>query len=65
MAHRARNTECVGFTLLELLVVIATIAVLLAVLVPVTGAARVRAMRTVCQSNLRQITTGKRLYYIN
>ena len=62
MAHRTRNTECVGFTLLELLVVIATIAVLLAVLVPVTGAARVRAMRTVCQSNLRQITAAYMMY---
>jgi len=45
-----------GFTLIELLVVIAVIAVLLAIFMPVARAARERAQRTVCLSNLRQLT---------
>lgn len=45
-----------GFTLIELLIVIAVIAVLLAILIPVTRAARERAQRAVCLSNLRQLT---------
>jgi len=45
-----------GFTLIELLVVIAVIAVLLVILMPVARAARERGQRTVCLSNLRQLT---------
>ncbi|MHC4325921.1 MAG: type II secretion system protein [Planctomycetota bacterium] len=45
-----------GFTLIELLVVIAVIALLMAILVPVLRSARERAHRTVCMSNLRQLT---------
>lgn len=44
-----------GFTLLELLVVIATIAILAAILFPVFGRARENARRSSCQSNLKQI----------
>lgn len=47
-----------AFTLIELLVVIAVIAVLLAVMVPATRAARERAQRAICLSNLRQLTTA-------
>jgi len=45
-----------GFTLIELLVVIAIIALLLAIFMPVARAARERAQRAVCLSNLRQLT---------
>lgn len=45
-----------GFTLIELLVVIAVIAALLAIFMPVARAARERGQRTVCLSNLRQLT---------
>ena len=47
-----------GFTLVELLVVIAVIAVLLAIFIPVTRAARERGQRAVCLSNLRQLTVA-------
>lgn len=43
-----------GFTLVELLVVIAAVAVLLAILMPGLWAARRRAKTVVCQGNLKQ-----------
>src|SRR5688572_4099649 len=44
-----------GFTLIDLLVVIAIIAILAAILFPVFGRARENARRSSCSSNLRQI----------
>src|SRR5688500_5289609 len=51
-----------GFTLIELLVVIAIIAILAAILFPVFARAREAARKTTCQSNLKQISTGVRMY---
>ena len=51
-----------GFSLLELLVAIAVIAVLAALLLPAITAAKSKAKRTVCLNNLRQINVGVRLY---
>jgi prepilin-type N-terminal cleavage/methylation domain-containing protein len=56
--YRPSSVKAGAFTLIELLVVIAVIAVLLAIFIPVLGAARERAQRTVCLSNLRQLTTA-------
>lgn len=44
-----------GFTLVELLVVVAIIALLAAILFPVFGQARENARRSSCQSNLKQL----------
>jgi len=44
-----------AFTLIELLIVIAIIAILAAILFPVFGRARENARRSSCQSNLKQI----------
>jgi prepilin-type N-terminal cleavage/methylation domain-containing protein len=51
MSHRADS----GFTLVELLVVMAIIILLLAVTLPAVGKAQMAARRAACSSNLRQI----------
>lgn len=51
-----------GFTLVELLVIIAIIAILSAILVPVLLNAQEDAEQTTCLSNLKQLGKGMRLY---
>lgn len=51
-----------GFTLIELMVVVAVIGVLVGILMPALGNARSQARRTACASNLRQIGAGLQIY---
>ena len=54
-----------GFTLVELLVVIAVIALLMAILLPALGKAREIAKRVICMSNVKQLTMAWMAYADN
>jgi prepilin-type N-terminal cleavage/methylation domain-containing protein/prepilin-type processing-associated H-X9-DG protein len=71
--HSERKTACrsimsdsissrTGFTLMELLVVIAVLAILAGLLFPVLARAHAAARRTSCLSNLRQLAGAHHLY---
>lgn len=51
-----------GFTLVELLIVIAIIAILAAMLMPALGRARREALTTSCRNNQRQLNLALQLY---
>jgi len=54
-----------GFSLSELLVVMATISTLMAIMLPSLGRAREQARRVTCASNLRQLGFGLQMYAID
>lgn len=53
------------FTLLELLIVVAIIGILLSILLPSLGKARLKARRAVCLSNLSQLNIATNSYSVN
>lgn len=59
---KAKNTPSRGFTLVELLTVIAILGLLAAILIPAVGSLRERAHNTECLNNLRQLGVATKLY---
>jgi len=62
VSNRAGKRFLTGFTLVELLVVIAIIAILMAILMPALRKAREQGKRVVCLNNLRQLTLAWIMY---
>lgn len=61
--HCGRRGGAVGaFTMVELLAVIAVIALLAGIMLPVLARAGEKGRQTACQSGLRQVALGARLY---
>lgn len=52
-----------GFTLLEMMVVVAIIAILAAILIPNFTRARAQATTSACMGNIKMIATALELYY--
>jgi prepilin-type N-terminal cleavage/methylation domain-containing protein len=59
----ARSTRQNGFTLIELLAAIATIAILASLLLPVLNNTKIKAQRTKCFSNLKQLGLAWQIYH--
>jgi prepilin-type N-terminal cleavage/methylation domain-containing protein len=55
---KATNRKTAGFTLTELMVVLACLAILAATLLPALAATKLKELSTQCVDNLRQLTAA-------
>jgi prepilin-type N-terminal cleavage/methylation domain-containing protein len=62
--HQRATRRRHGFTLIEILVVVAIIALLIAILLPALAAARNEAYSAQCLSNLKQVSNGLQIHLV-
>lgn len=62
MTERLERQGERGFTLIEMMIVVAIIAILVAILVPNFMRARAQAQTAACEANLKEIATALELY---
>jgi prepilin-type N-terminal cleavage/methylation domain-containing protein len=62
MPERPRRHRGEGFTLTEMIIVVAIIALLVAMILPYYGSAHARALLVDCQNNLRTVGVGMQSY---
>jgi prepilin-type N-terminal cleavage/methylation domain-containing protein/prepilin-type processing-associated H-X9-DG protein len=62
MRKRPEHKQVRGFTLIEVLVVVAIIVLLVSILLPSLSTARKRARGSVCLSNMRQLGVASHMY---
>ncbi|MBN2125341.1 MAG: prepilin-type N-terminal cleavage/methylation domain-containing protein [Deltaproteobacteria bacterium] len=65
MLSKIRNKDERGFTLIELMIVIAIIGILAAIAIPQFSAYRVRSYNSAANADLRNAATAQEAYYVD